>query len=61
MAMHLLLDMLRGLIAFIAVSTLSWFGVEMHMPRAMDREIERVQICPPDEATAVKAKPNKAC
>lgn len=58
-SMQMLLELLAGLIAMLAAAALSQFGVDLHAPRTVDREIQRVQDCKdaPASAAIVAAAP----
>lgn len=59
--MEILLDLLKGLLALIATAALSLFGVEMHAPRSIEREVERVQVCAPEQASPITGNPSSGC
>jgi hypothetical protein len=59
--MQILLDLIKGLIAIIAAAALSPFGVELHAPRSVEREVERVQICKPEQGTGITVKSPTDC
>lgn len=61
MAMQILLDMLKALIAMIAAAALSQFGVELQVKDAVDREVERVQVCTPEQAAGIKVSNPTDC
>lgn len=45
--MQALVEVIAGLIAFLAAAVLSQFGVEIHSPRQVDREVHRTTDCSP--------------
>lgn len=51
--MQILIDMLKALIAMIAAAALSQFGVELQVRNAVEREVERVQICTPEQGAGI--------
>tara|TARA_R110000787_G_scaffold48563_1_gene116808 strand:- start:148 stop:333 length:186 start_codon:yes stop_codon:yes gene_type:complete len=51
--MQALIQMIASFIAMLAAAALSQFGVNMHAPRQVDREIHRVADCDNTPATAI--------
>nr|WP_314434452.1 hypothetical protein [uncultured Brevundimonas sp.] len=43
--MQALVELIAGLIALLAAAVLSQFGVEIHSPRQIDREVHRTTDC----------------
>lgn len=57
--MQALVELIIGLIAFLAAAVLSQFGVEIHSPRQIDREVHRTTDCnatPQPSAMVIDAK-----
>lgn len=59
--MQILLEMVKGLIAIIAAAALAPFGVELHAPRSVDREVERIQVCAPEQGKGIAVKTPTDC
>ena len=59
--MQTLIELIAGFIVFLAAAALSQFGVDIHSPRQVEREVHRVGDCQSDASvamlTAVPAKP----
>lgn len=53
--MQALIQMIAGFIAMLAAAALSQFGVNMHAPRPVDREIHRISDCENSPATVIAA------
>ena len=56
--MQALIQMIAGFIAMLAATALAQFGVNMHSPRPVDREIHRISDCENSPATVIA--PTKA-
>ena len=59
--MQALIELLAGFIALLAAAALSQFGVDMHPPKAPDREVHRLQDCPPSAASPDSQKSSSRC
>ena len=59
--MQALIELLAGFIALLAAAALSQFGVDMHPPKAPDREVHRIQDCPPPSAAPDSQKSSPRC
>jgi hypothetical protein len=61
-AMQALIELLSGLIALLAAAALAQFGVDMTPRVSTEREIHRVQSCPPAPSDSVDVKsPERRC
>ena len=54
--MQALIELLSGLIALLAAAALSQFGVDMTPRISPQREVHRVQSCPPPPSETVDVK-----
>lgn len=60
--MQALVELIAGLIAFLAAAVLSQFGVETHSPRQVDREVHRTRDCPaPAQPSAMVIDAKRDC
>lgn len=59
--MHVLLELIVGLVALLAAATLSPFGVDLQTPRGGDREVHRVSDCNERSSTATKVASSPDC
>lgn len=60
--MQALIELLSGLIALLAAAALTQFGVDLTPRVSPEREVHRVQACPPAPADTVEVKaPEKTC
>lgn len=59
--MQTLIELIVGFVIFLAAAALSQFGVDIHAPRQVEREVHRVGECPSNAAapllTAAPKKP----
>ena len=53
--MQALVELIAGFIALLAAAVLSQFGVDIHAPRAADREVHRTTDCPSEAPGAALA------
>jgi len=56
--MQALVQMIASFIAMLAAAALAQFGVNMHSPRSVDREIHRISDCENSPTTVIA--PTKA-
>lgn len=59
--MQALVELIAGFVALLAAAVLTQFGVDIHSPRAGDREVHRVQDCRSDASSAFNAEAKREC